>query len=244
MTRIHNLIPLATGLLVSTAALAGGYTGDLGVGVYARQGTYRGESTQTDVLPYVYGQWGHLFGRVDTFGYQVLPFSHGELEVSTRIMQDEMDSDSLKHAGVRGRSNSRLLGLSTLQVTSVGAFNLSFMQDFGHSRGQVADGSWLGRYQPNAWLTIYPELGLEVLAAKYTDYFFGTNAGEGGYAGYKAGMAFNPYAAVHTSSPLADRWNLALTLRYKKLDSEIGGSPIVARSDHWNGYVAVSYEFK
>ncbi|HTY02940.1 MAG TPA: MipA/OmpV family protein [Rhodocyclaceae bacterium] len=245
MTRTTSAATLVAGFIGCSAALAGdGYTGDLGLGVYSREGTYRGESTQTDVLPYVYGQWGRVFGRVDTFGVQLLPVAYGHLEVGTRIMQDRMDSDSLKHAGVRARNNSRLLGLSTFQVTPLGAISAWLMQDLGDSEGQIAEISWLGALKPTPWLSIYPELGLEVLSSKYTDYYFGVRAGEGGYAAYRAGTAKNPYAAIHTSSPITGNWNLALTLRYKWLDSEISDSPIVGKSSRWNAYVAVSYDFK
>jgi outer membrane protein len=240
----RSIAPLVTGLLASAAALADGYTGDLGLGVYSRQGLYRGESTQTDVLPYIYGQWGHVFGRVDTFGYQLLPLGHGFLEVGTRILQDQMDSDNLKRAGVRDRKSSRLLGLSTFQFTSIGAVSISLMQDVGESEGQVVDASWLGAFKPTPWLSIYPELGVEALSNKYTDYYFGVNAGEGGFGAYKAGTALNPYVAIHTSSPLAANWNLSFTLRHKWLSKEISDSPIVDKSSRWNAYVAVSYEFK
>lgn len=228
----------------SAAALADGYTGDLGAGLFARQGTYKGESTQASVLPYVYGQWGRLFGRVDTFGVQALPWGYGHLEIGTRIQLDGMESDTLKNAGVRERKNSRLLGLSSFQHTPVGAVSLALMRDFGDSKGIVADASWIGRIQAAPWLTLYPEVGLEVLSTKYTAYYFGTQAGEGGFAAHTPGTALNPYVALHTSSPLADRWNLAFTLRNKALDEGIGKSPLVARTERWNAYVAVSYEFK
>jgi MipA family protein len=245
MNLIRSIAPLVAGLLGSSMALADdGYTGDLGLGVFGRQGIYRGESPQTDVLPFVYGQYGRLFGRVDTFGFQALPFGHGYLELSARIVQDAMKSDSLKHAGVRSRDNSHLLGLSTFQFTPIGAMSISLMQDIGDSEGQLIDTSWIGKFKPTAWLSIYPELGIELLSSKYADYYYGANAGEGGFAAYKARTAKNFYAAIHTSSPIAANWNLALTLRQKWLDKEVSDSPIVDKSSRWNAYVAVSYEFK
>jgi MipA family protein len=244
MALTRSLAPLIVALFASSAALADGYTGDLGLGIFSRQGIYRGESTQTDVLPYVYGQWGRLFGRVDTFGFQALPLGHGFLEISTRIVQDHMESDSLNNAGVRERKNSRLLGLSTFQTTPIGAVSIALMQDVGDSKGQIADASWIGAFKATSWLSIYPELGLEVLSGKYTDYYYGVQAGEGGHAAYKAGLALNPYFAIHTSTPLAPKWNLAVTLRNKALDKEISDSPIVGRTSRWNAYVAVSYQFE
>jgi outer membrane protein len=240
----QSIAPLVVGLLASTAALADGYTGDVGLGVYGRQEIYRGTTTETDVLPYIYGQWGRFFGRVDTFGFQALPMGHGFLEVSTRIVQDQMDSDSLQAAGVRERKNSRMLGLSTFQFTPIGAVQISLMQDVSKSKGMVVDASWIGAIKPAPWLSIYPEVGVEMLSSKYTNYFYGVDAGEGGFAAYKPGMALNPYFAIHTSSPIATHWNLAFTVRNKALDETISDSPIVGRASRWNAYVAVSYEFK
>lgn len=239
-----SIAPLVAGLLASSAVLADGYQGDLGLGVFSHQGTYRGESAQTSVLPYVYGEWGDFFGRVDTFGYRVMPMGQGFLEVGTRIVQDEMESSRLKRAGVRDRDNSLMLGVSTFQVTSLGAISMSLMQDVGDSEGQVLNVSWIGAFKPTAWLSVYPELGLEVMSSKYTRYYFGTRAGEGGYAAYKPGLAANPYFAIHAGMPIAADWNLAVTVRNKALSEEISDSPIVARTGRWNTYVAVSYDFK
>lgn len=241
---VHYGIATLAALFCASTVRADGYTGDLGLGLFSRQGTYKGESTQTSVLPYVYGQWGRFFGRVDTFGFQALPLGYGHLEIGTRVLLDGMDSDTLKNLGVRERKSSRLLGLSSFQTTPVGAVSLALMRDFGDSKGIVADASWIGRIKAAPWLTVYPEIGLEVLSAKYTAYYFGTYEGEGGFAAHTPGMALNPYVAIHTSSPLAERWNLAFTLRNKALDEGIGKSPLAARTERWNAYVAVSYEFK
>jgi outer membrane protein len=241
----QSIAPLVAGILASSTALAAdGYTGDLGLGVYARQEIYRGTTTETDVLPYIYGQYGRFFGRVDTFGFQLLPMGHGFLEVSTRIVQDKMESETLKRAGVRDRKNSQLLGFSTFQYSPIGAISLSLMQDVGDSEGMLLDASWIGAYKPASWLTIYPEFGMELLSSKYTGYYYGTALGEGGFRAYRPGMALNPYVAIHTSSPIAADWNLAFTLRNKALDEEISNSPLVGRASRWNAYVAVSYEFK
>ena len=242
--RLDRPIALLAGLLATSVAIADGYKGDLGLGAFSHQGTYRGESAQTDVLPYVYGEWGGFFGRVDTFGYRVAPMGKGFLEVGTRIVQDEMESSRLKRAGVRDRDNSLMLGVSTFQIISIGAVSMSLMQDVGDSKGQLLDVSWIGAFKPTAWLSIYPELGLEIMSSKYTRYFYGTRTGEGGYEAYKPGMATNPYFAIHAGMPLAEDWNLALTIRNKALSEEISDSPIVTRTARWNTYAAVSYEFK
>ncbi len=244
MTRHQGALAFAALLATSAGAWADGYTGDIGLGIFSRQGTYKGESTQTSVLPYVWGQWGRFFGRVDTFGFEVLPLGHGHLELATRVLLDGMDSDTLSSAGVRERRHSRPFGLSSFQRTPWGAVSLALMRDFGDSKGWIADASWIGRIEAAPWLKIYPEVGLEMLSEKYTAYYFGTYEGEGGFAAYSPGRALNPYVAIHTSSPLGGHWNLAFTLRNKALDEGIGQSPLTARTGRWNAYVAVSYEFK
>lgn len=231
-------------LLASSAVLADGYRGDLGLGVYTHEGIYHGESAQTDVLPYIYGEWGSFFGRVDTFGYRLMPLARGHLEIGTLIYQDEMDSDRLRDAGVRARKNSMLLGLSTLQVTPLGAFSIALMQDAGKSKGQLAIASWIGEIKPNDWLAIYPEIGIELMSSKYADYYFGTEAGEGGYQAYAPGLATNTYFALHAAMPLGEQWNLAFTVRNKAFDTAISDSPIVGRSGRWNAFVALAYTFK
>lgn len=244
MTHRRRIAAFAALLAASAGASADGYKGDLGLGVFSRQGTYKGESTQTSVLPFVWGQWGRFFGRVDTFGVEVLPFGYGHLEIGTRVLLDGMDSETLKNAGVRERRHSRPFGFSSFQRTPLGAVSLALMRDLGDSKGWIADASWIGRIEAAPWLKIYPEVGLEMLSEKYTAYYFGTYEGEGGFAAHTPGRAFNPYVAIHTSSPLSGHWNLAFTLRNKALDEGIGKSPLAARTGRWNAYVAVSYEFK
>lgn len=67
--------------------------GEVGLGVFGKQAIVRGESSETSVLPYVFAQYGRLFGRIDTFGVKTLPVGYGHLEISTRIMQDSVEPD-------------------------------------------------------------------------------------------------------------------------------------------------------
>ncbi len=36
-------------------------------------------------LPYVYGDWGRFYGRVDTFGVRTLPWGQGHIEAAVRV---------------------------------------------------------------------------------------------------------------------------------------------------------------
>ncbi len=50
-----------------------GFRGELGGMATQASALVQGASASSSVLPYVYGDWGRLYGRVDTFGLRVLP---------------------------------------------------------------------------------------------------------------------------------------------------------------------------
>lgn len=217
--------------------------GDVGPGVFARQAIVRGQSADASLLPYVFAQYGRVFGRIDTFGVKTLPVGWGHLEVSTRILQDGLDPEG-PTAGLAERKAARPLGLSTFQVTPWGAFALTALRDLGESKGSVVDANWTGKARLAPWLTIYPQLGAEHLSARYVDYQYGVRPGETGFAPYTAGSATNPYVALYTDTPLGERVALTLSLRQKWLGRGIADSPLVERDTRWNAFAAVTYRFE
>lgn len=218
--------------------------GDVGLGVYGKQAVVRGKSAETAVLPYVFAQYGPLFGRIDTFGVKTLPVGYGHLEISTRVMQDGLEPDEPALAGLRERKSSRPLGLSTFQVTPYGAFALIALHDFGESKGRIVDANWTGKVSLASWLTVYPQLGAEHLSARYVDYYFGVSLGETGFAQYRPGATINPYVAIYTDTPLAQNLSLTLSVRQKWLGQDIADSPFVKTDRRRNAFAAVTYRFK
>ena len=57
------------------------YVGDLGGAAFLKTGVVRGQHTSTLALPYVYGDYGRFFGRIDTFGVKTLAMGWGHLEL-------------------------------------------------------------------------------------------------------------------------------------------------------------------
>jgi hypothetical protein len=59
----------------------------------------------TLALPYVYGDWGRFFGRIDTFGVRTVPVGCGHLEVVARISTAGFDADVPALRGLRDRGD-------------------------------------------------------------------------------------------------------------------------------------------
>lgn len=216
--------------------------GDLGLGAFVAQESIVGQSTRTTAAPYVYADYGPLFGRVDTFGLKLLPVGFGHLEVSTRLLQDARETSGSRPA-VQARPGSRPLGLSTFQVTPVGAFGLAALRDLGDSGGALLEVNWAGRVGVAPWLTLYPQLGLEYLSGAYVDFYYGVAAAAPEGAAYHAGAARNPYLAMFTDTPLGGRWSLTASVRRKWLAAAIADSPLAPGATRWNAYAALTRRF-
>ena len=57
---------------------------DIGVAVERTQASAPGGAARTRALPYLYGDWGRVFVRVDTFGVKLVPLGWGALELVGR----------------------------------------------------------------------------------------------------------------------------------------------------------------
>lgn len=218
--------------------------GEVGFGVFGNRALVPGQSSETALLPYVFAQYGRLFGRVDVFGVKALPFGHGHLEISTRVLQDGIDTATPALAGLRRRESSRPLGLSTFQLTPIGAVTLIAMHDFGDSGGNLVDFSWIGKLTATPWLTVFPQLGIEHARRAYVDYYYGVSAAETGWTSYRPGAATSPYLALYTDTPLSERVSLTLSLRRRWLSDAITDSPLIARATRDNAYAAVTWRFE
>lgn len=215
--------------------------GDVGLGAFVAQETVIGESARATVAPYLYADFGPLFGRIDTFGLKLLPLGFGHLEVSTRLLQDAREANASWPA-VNARPGSRPLGLSSFQVTPIGGFGVSVFRDLGDSRGTIFDASWAGRLAVAPWLTLYPQGGLEWLSGSYVDFYYGVGASASG-AAYRAGSASNPYLAIFTETPLGGAWSLSASARHKWLAEAIADSPLAPHATRWNAYAALTRHF-
>lgn len=246
---------MALGLWAATAAQAQeGFTdrfvGELGGAAYATASPIKSKDTAVTALPYVYGDWGRAFARVDTLGIKTLPLAMGHLEGVVRVSQEGFDADTTALQGVNKRSNPLPIGLGTFQRTPVGGVFVYAMHDV-NSGGNLLEATYAARFEV-AGVKLYPQAGIEYRSRAYVHHLYGVSASEasasqtagGALTAYQAGASTVPMLGLAASVPLTGPWALQLQWRHKWLDSAISQSPLVGLKNQNSGFAALSYTFK
>jgi outer membrane protein len=260
MRRLPSPSPLATlrrcaragGLALILAAGAGAalaqgsprFVGEFGAGVFAAQPVARGHDTQVTVMPYVYGEYGRWFGRVDTFGFKTLPLGSGHLELVARFNTEGFKADRPPLTGLRNRSNPTPLGLGTAQSLPFGRLFVYAMHD-PSSGGALLEATFGTRVQVGP-LKLYPLLGVEHRTAAWVDHLYGVSAAEAATTGRRAYAAPASTVAVTglaASWPVAGRLSLEGQWRYHWLDDAITRSPLAARTGQHRAYLVLTQRF-
>lgn len=219
-----------------------GFKGDLGGMVTGSSATVSGASASSRALPYVYGDWGRFYGRVDTFGVRTVAFGHGHLELATRISTEGFEARKTAYPTLGDRSAPTPIGLGTFQRTPLGGLFAYLMHD-PQSGGQFAEVTWALRF-PLGSASVYPQLGMQYRSAQYVNHLYGVSAVESaatGLAAYRAGQSVVPQASVHMTLPLSGPWSLQAQARYRWLDGAIHNSPLVNSRQQTSGVLALTY---
>jgi outer membrane protein len=221
-----------------------GFKGDVGLG-WLREETLNSASPhEKSFIPYVYGDWGPWFARVDTFGIKTMPMGWGHLEV---VYRNSGEGKTLMHSQTRyklSRDNPQLWGLGTFQETSVGGFFLYGLHD-QRSNGQLLELTYALEF-PVAGATLYPQFAIERRSANYVNKLYGVSATEAaaaGLASYKSG-ATNAYVwGLALEVPLQAQWNLDWELSHTQLGSGLSRSPWVNKSTTVRNLIALVRHF-
>jgi outer membrane protein len=246
-------------LLTSGAALAqvaahnsftDRFVGDFGGAAYASSAVVKSKDTSVSALPYVYGDWGRTFARVDTLGIKTLPLAMGHLEGVLRVSQEGFDADTAALRGVNNRSNPLPVGVGTFQRTAVGGVFLYAMHDVT-SGGSLAEATYGARFEV-AGVKLYPQVGVEYRSRTYVQHLYGVSAQEaaanqaagGSLTAYQAGSSTVPMLGLAATVPLSGAWALQLQWRHKWLDNAIKASPLVGMASQNTGFAALTYTFK
>lgn len=226
------------------------FVGDLGAAVYSTSALIKSKDTTTTVLPYVYGDWGRFFARVDTLGAKIMPLGLGHLEGVLRISQEGYDANTTLLKGISSRSQPMPIGLGTFQRTSLGGVFVYAMHDL-NSGGHALDVTYGARLELGS-IKVYPQAGLEYRSQAYVQHLYGVSASEaatslaagGRMTAYTAGAATTPVIGMAVTVPLSGPWSLQLQWRHKWLDSAVKNSPLAVAASQNTGFAGLSYEFK
>jgi len=243
--RAHGVaVALAAGVGAAAAQGDTRFVGELGAGVFAAQAVARGHDTQYTAMPYVYGEYGRWFGRVDTFGLKTLPVGNGHLELVARFNTEGFKADRPPLTGLRNRSNPTPLGLGTAQGLPFGRLFVYAMYD-PSSGGAIAEATFGTRMQVGS-LKLYPLLGVEHRTAAWVNHLYGVSAAEAASTGRRAYAAPASTVAVTglaASWPVAGRMSLEAQWRYLWLDGAITDSPLAARTGQHRAYLVLTQRF-
>jgi len=215
------------------------FTGDVGMAVLNTQGVVRGAHDRNDLIPYLAFDAGPMFGRIDTFGVRTLPVGYGHLEILAQFRNDGFSAPGLSR-----RQDSVPVGIGTLQVTPLGAFEFKLLRDLGPSDGMLLQARYLAEAKLNK-LTLYPELGFEVMDRRYVDFYFGPRQSEAGSGAqsWHASSALNAFVGVLAELPITGPWVLNAYARLTRMDDAIANSPLVSQSWRSTAMVALAYRF-
>lgn len=241
MSRLHLATLACSALWIALAAHAAEpvFTGDVGAGLTHIQAQARGAHERNDAMPYLNLEYGPAFVRIDTLGVKTLPVGWGHVEMVGQLRSDGYHSNTLQT-----RQDSVPLGLGTLQITPVGAFNLQWLHDLGKSGGNLVQARYLAEL---AWgrVSLYPELGVEFQSRAYTNYYHGTTASDAAAVGqsYRPGAALNPYVGALIETRLTQHWYAHAYVRHSYTDDTIVRSPLVTRRGQDSALLAMAYRF-
>jgi outer membrane protein len=226
------------------------FVGELGAAAYATTSLVKSKDTAVTALPYVYGDWGRTFARVDTLGIKTLPLAMGHLEGVLRVSQEGFEADTVALRGVKNRSNPLPVGIGTFQRTAVGGVFLYALHDV-NSGGNLLEATYGARFEV-AGIKLYPQAGLEYRSRSYVQHLVGVSAQEatanqaagGRLTAFQAGASIVPMLGLAATVPLSGPWALQLQWRHKWLDSAIKASPLVGVGSQNTGFAALTYTFK
>jgi outer membrane protein len=244
---VATAVAAAVAMLVPALghAQSTGFTGDLGLAAYARSEVVRDTGSSLTVLPYVLGNWGPFFGRLDTFGYQALPLGSGHLELVGRVSTEGWKADAASLRGLGDRSAPVPIGVGTFQRNAYGALILYAMHDLT-SGGAFVEALLATKFELGP-LHLYPLLGAEYRSAAYVRHLYGVDAAQSAASGvpvYAPGASIVPMAGLAAMLPIHGPWALQFTWRHRWLDGAITGSPIVTARTQESGHIGLTYTFK
>ncbi len=247
MKTAHTALVASATLLASfmaraQAPAADHFVGEIGGMAVTSQPLVKGGPNSTTALPYVYGDWGRFYARVDTLGMRLVPLQDGHLELAVRVSTEGIASSKTAYPAAGDRSAPLPMGLGTFQRTSLGGVFAYALYD-PQSRGQFGELNWAGKIDVGA-VKIYPQLGVQYRSSDYVRHLYGITAAQSqatGLAVYQPGASVTPMATLQAAVALSGPWSLQLQTRYRHLDAAVARSPLVNRSSQVTGFAALTY---
>jgi outer membrane protein len=243
-TSIAAVLALLASAAWADADFPDHFVGEAGALLAGAQPVVQGTQGTVTALPYVYGDWGRFYVRVDTLGIKTLPVAEGHLELALRVSTEGFKAAKSDFVTAGDRKAPLPVGVGTFQRTPLGGIFAYAFHDT-QSGGQLLELTWAGRVGLGA-VTLYPQLGIEHRSSAYVQHLYGVSASQvtSGLPVYRATASTVPVASLNASLPLSGAWSLQLQTRYRSWDSAVRQSPLVDRSSQLSGYMALTHSWK
>jgi outer membrane protein len=243
MKKTHAiLLSLAPAIALAQTAAPDRFVGEVGAMGVTSNAIVNGASSKTSALPYVYGDWGRFYARVDTLGVKLLPMGEGHLELAMRVSTEGYQASKTANPDTGDRSAPLPIGVGTFQRTALGGVFAYAMHD-PRSGGQFAELNWAGRLDLGS-VKLYPQLGAQYRSASYVRHLYGISSAQAlasGLSEYRPGSSLSPMATLQASVPLQGPWALQLQARYRWLGDAVAQSPLVKGNSQVSGFAALTY---
>lgn len=220
----------------------------VGAGVIARSSPYVGsDTTVLQPIPTVTYNGERLQWLGPNVQYGLLGTGRWRLAAaaSYRIgVYDEEDSPVL--SGLGDRDSTLMAGLA-FRFEIPGGVNMSLRYEhdvLGRIGGGVATARFSKSFQAG-WLSIAPQLQVNLLSADLTNHDFGVSpsAATPTRPAYNTGSSISYEAGLSSFIELTEDWRVILSLSAEFLPDEIVNSPIVGDDRIIKGFAAITYVF-
>lgn len=217
----------------------------IGLATMVRAEPYRGVGTKSRLLPVLYYESERVTLAGGRGEFRVLERGPAEITLLADYRFDGFDSgDSEYLSGLTRRDGTLMLGIGARYSSEFGVLAATATQGVHASRGRRAELS-LSHPIHAGGLTLAPRLALEVLDARYVDYYFGVTAGEAlaSRPAYSGRRAVNVEIGVEAGYVVTRHHRLAALAGYRRLGSAIGDSPLIEKRGVPTAAVAYVYTF-
>lgn len=221
----------------------------LGASVIYAQSPYRGGQDRYLPVPVINYEGENFWFRSLQGGYYLWKDPQDQLSLTLLGSPQEYkpsDNDLGDMKGLDKRRMTLMGGLTYRHTAEWGILRTALLGDvLNNSNGMIWDLTYLYRFQLGDF-SLTPGIGAMWNSANQNRYYYGVSGHESARTGisrYNPDDSWSPYVELTASYQIATQWNIGITGRYTRFDSEIKDSPMIDKSGQATLWTGVSYSF-
>ncbi|HBR1557927.1 TPA: MipA/OmpV family protein [Klebsiella quasipneumoniae subsp. quasipneumoniae] len=226
------------------------YSADISIGLEGGKYESVYDSNQHDlwVLPYIGYESEYFYIDGTEAGFYIVNSETQKLKLKGFYYMTEFESKHAETASLKqlnDRHDAIILGLSNAYITPYGAINAELGFDtFNGSHGLVGNFSYIGMINYKAF-SLLPELGMNIMSAKHTRYYYGVSQQESertGLALWQPNYSIVPYLQFSGNYSFTNSLNIWGAFTGRFFPSAIRNSPMVSKNTTIELTIGFSYK--